>query len=564
MDRPSQTDPIWTIRVTQKDPIPVTRLNGKVDLIDPSKTNEPDDAVLTPEDERRVAEVTLAGRSELRSAVEAAFGGPAWPQAGAIVEPFRRYAVKVFDVNATAFRNATPAQGGDSDEVLGAMASNLLVEVFGREWERSPGEQVIRTDWQQGAEGWKGREFIVIAGNDPDPTCLYHQVIGDAIKYRYRFHDVLPPPIPGEPPGINLSNLEWWQYIGLNERHNLAMAIKPYLDDRVEHWQQQFIHEASAPSESEGASGAAKSSASKQSAQPESETTTFRTPTPARASSSSTAMAMESPTRIKFEAGLALAEVTLNQDVKDHGPSLEVARKYVISATLILAECILTPDCAEPYEAIRRAYDFAEWFAAETMKTAWVWLCVFSEMNTSGKLEKYKREGKTEDGAPKGMSESEIREWHSCLYSVAHLALDEFVPEFWKERLKYFSSVAESLKAASPATSEEGAVTNTGQSAGERQQRPAVETVGTLGADCGPARQDGTNPRPGKERKGDASLLAGKRAVNFRTAEQYLGLTERQRQNLVKDQILVVEGKGQNKKITTDSLRAYLPPENPN
>jgi hypothetical protein len=58
--------------------------------------------------------------------------------------------------------------------------------------------------------------------------------------------------------------------------------------------------------------------------------------------------------------------------------------------------------------------------------------------------------------------------------------------------------------------------------------------------------------------------LAGKRAVNFRTAEQYLGLTERQRQNLVKDQVLVVEGKGQNKKITSDSLRAYLPPENPN
>jgi hypothetical protein len=77
-------------------------------------------------------------------------------------------------------------------------------------------------------------------------------------------------------------------------------------------------------------------------------------------------------------------------------------------------------------------------------------------------------------------------------------------------------------------------------------------------------KQDRTKPRPGKERKGDASLLAGKRAVNFRTAEQYLGLTERQRQNLVRDQILVVEGKGQNKKITTDSLRAYLPPENPN
>jgi len=110
----------------------------------------------------------------------------------------------------------------------------------------------------------------------------------------------------------------------------------------------------------------------------------------------------------------------------------------------------------------------------------------------------------------------------------------------------YFSSAAESLKEASPAISDDDAVTATGQSAGERQG-PALENAGASCAAGGAARQD-TKPRPGKERKGDASLLAGKRAVNFRTAEQYLGLTERQRQNLVKDQVLVVEGKGQNKK----------------
>jgi hypothetical protein len=312
----------------------------------------------------------------------------------------------------------------------------------------------------------------------------------------------------------------------------------------------------------EGESGTAKSTDSDQSTQTESAATSIRTPTTAEMSSSNVAMAMQSPTRIKFEAGLALAEVTLNQDVKEQGPSLEVARKYVTSATLTLAKCVLTPDCAEPYEAIRRAYDFAEWFAAETMKTAWVWLCVFSEMNTSGKMEKYKREGRTENGAPQGMSDAEIREWHSCLYGVAHQALDEFVPEFWKERLQYFSNAAESLNAPSRATSEEGVPTTTGQSAGDGRG-PAVENTGALPADSGAPRQN-IKLRPGKERKGDASLLAGKRAVNFRTAEQYLGLTERQRQNLVKDHVLVVEGKGQNKKITTDSLRAYLPPENPN
>jgi hypothetical protein len=159
-------------------------------------------------------------------------------------------------------------------------------------------------------------------------------------------------------------------------------------------------------------------------------------------------------------------------------------------------------------------------------------------MNTSGKLEKYERERRTEDGASKGMSESEIREWNSCLYSVAHLALDEFVPEFWKERLKYFSTAAESSKRVV-------------------ENSAAPEAAGA-------GKHVATNSQPGKERKGDASLLAGKRAVNFKIAEQYLGLTERQRQNLVRDQILVVEGKGQNKKITTDSLKAYLPPENPN
>jgi hypothetical protein len=124
-------------------------------------------------------------------------------------------------------------------------------------------------------------------------------------------------------------------------------------------------------------------------------------------------------------------------------------------------------------------------------------------------------------------------------------------------------SFIESSKAASLATLGAGAFTTTGHSAGEGQL-PAVENAAALGEKSATAKQEGNKPRPGKERKGDASLLAGKRAVNFRTAEQYLGLTERQRQNLVRDQILVVEGKGQNKKITTDSLRAYLPPENPN
>jgi hypothetical protein len=62
--------------------------------------------------------------------------------------------------------------------------------------------------------------------------------------------------------------------------------------------------------------------------------------------------------------------------------------------------------------------------------------------------------------------------------------------------------------------------------------------------------------------KGDASVLGDMRLVNFMTAQKYLGIRERQRQNLMRSDILKVEGKGQNRKITTESLKAYLPPKN--
>jgi hypothetical protein len=66
-----------------------------------------------------------------------------------------------------------------------------------------------------------------------------------------------------------------------------------------------------------------------------------------------------------------------------------------------------------------------------------------------------------------------------------------------------------------------------------------------------------------RDRKGDSGLLGDKRAVSFQTAEAYLGISPRQRQSLVKNGVLVVEGQGHNRKITTESLRIYLPSENP-
>ncbi len=85
----------------------------------------------------------------------------------------------------------------------------------------------------------------------------------------------------------------------------------------------------------------------------------------------------------------------------------------------------------------------------------------------------------------------------------------------------------------------------------QAKQKPARPQFRTDHADT-------PTPRPG-----DAALIAGKESVNFQTAEQYLGIGERQRQHLIKKGSLLVAGKGHARKITTESLREYRTPENP-
>jgi hypothetical protein len=125
------------------------------------------------------------------------------------------------------------------------------------------------------------------------------------------------------------------------------------------------------------------------------------------------------------------------------------------------------------------------------------------------------------------------------------------------------AAVAESSKVESPAISGADMTTATGHPFGEGQ-RPAAQNTAAPAVKSGTPTQRDTKQRPGKSRKGDASLLGDKTAVSIRTAEQYLGIGERQRQNLVSSGALKTEGQGHNQKLTTDSLRAYLPPENPN
>jgi hypothetical protein len=430
--------PKVTAPVAEKTALRVTSIDGSVRWINPEGVDA-EKSIWTPEDEKRISTCVFEGRAAVRSELEKIFSRKEWPALADLIEPFRRYAITVLDVYASAYQQVARTSAAYQEALEELLLPMVLRDLFGREWDRAPGEKVVRTLWQGGPDGKpEGREVETLAGNDPDPTCVFYELLTNAIEHRHRFFEPLPAPEPGELPRIGLTSLGLWQYIGLKERHSFAMAIKPYLEDRVAHW--RFIHVITA-NDSDNTGDPTKNDASRQPT-PAENTVTAQPSMARRVSAATDAPEMDSPTRIKFETGLALAEVTLAQDLKEYGPSLEIARKYVTSATLTLARCILTPGCEQPYEAIQRAYDFAEWFAAETMKTAWVWLCVFSEMNKSRELEKFNREERTEDGAPKGMTESELREWHGCLSGVAQQALDEFVPEFWKERYKYFSEFA--------------------------------------------------------------------------------------------------------------------------
>jgi hypothetical protein len=79
-----------------------------------------------------------------------------------------------------------------------------------------------------------------------------------------------------------------------------------------------------------------------------------------------------------------------------------------------------------------------------------------------------------------------------------------------------------------------------------------------------PRKSDGIARETGT-RKGDVSLLQKAdrslyQSVDFPTAEEYLGLSERRRQQLVREGTLKALGKGQNRRITVESLLQFFPP----
>lgn len=113
-------------------------------------------------------------------------------------------------------------------------------------------------------------------------------------------------------------------------------------------------------------------------------------------------------------------------------------------------------------------------------------------------------------------------------------------------------------QAADPGQSKEAdavAEYSTGEAAdglGENEKLPNAPEQATL--------KDETHTT-NKGRQGDERLLGAKRVVNFKTAEDYLGMTDRHRLNLMNSGKLIVEGQGRQRNITTASLRAYLSPE---
>lgn len=133
------------------------------------------------------------------------------------------------------------------------------------------------------------------------------------------------------------------------------------------------------------------------------------------------------------------------------------------------------------------------------------------------------------------------------------LGEEEDWPNLFRAPIQYWRAELLDVPGRSPATT----------SRTDAEERSSgVDTVSIElphgSAEDSPNVSESTRPR-----KGDATLLTGKRLVNFQIAEEYLGITDRQRQNLMKSGSLEVEGEGTNRKITAASLLKYLPPENP-
>jgi hypothetical protein len=94
-------------------------------------------------------------------------------------------------------------------------------------------------------------------------------------------------------------------------------------------------------------------------------------------------------------------------------------------------------------------------------------------------------------------------------------------------------------------------------------ERLVPANQGGSGTTSVPSTEEVSGKCDGKPRKGDSTLLRGKQLITFKTAEQYLGIGERRRQEMVKEQLLTVVGEGQNRRITVESVLKCLPLENP-
>jgi len=100
---------------------------------------------------------------------------------------------------------------------------------------------------------------------------------------------------------------------------------------------------------------------------------------------------------------------------------------------------------------------------------------------------------------------------------------------------------------------------------GDTVEEPGIANPSTsaslkhVGAETVPTKP-AEPPDAERSKKGDSRLLCNQNAVNFKKAEEYLGITRRGLQKAIKAGKLDVVGGGRNRKVTVESLKRYLPP----
>jgi hypothetical protein len=104
-------------------------------------------------------------------------------------------------------------------------------KIVGYQYEARTGEKISRAD--SGRVNAASKARAVVAGDVLDEECLYYEMVTYALGYRHRVNRVSADKISVKVP---VPDSELQSYLGMDALHQVAMAVRAALQNRLSHW----------------------------------------------------------------------------------------------------------------------------------------------------------------------------------------------------------------------------------------------------------------------------------------------------------------------------------------